>query len=178
MSAIELNGKILRDLLSGPLADCPIRWGLTGTLPEEEYEKVAITCCIGPVLNKIDTQELQDKGLLAKLDIHVWQLKDVGESFTNYQSELKWLTTNQSRLKFIAKKVDEISQTGNTVVLVDRIETGELFQKLIPGSIFISGKVKSKDRKAEYNEMQEVDGKVIIATFGVLSTRYKYCQDI
>jgi len=101
-----------------------------------------------------------------------------GESFSNYQTELKWLTTNQSRIKFIAKTVDEISNTGNTVILVDRIETGEMIQKLIPGSIFISGKVKSKDRKEEYKEMQEVDGKVIIATYGVLSTRHQYCKNL
>ena len=45
-----------------------------------------------------------------------------------------------------------------------------MLQVLIPDSIFVSGKMKSKDRKEEYKEVQEVDGKIIIATYGVAST--------
>lgn len=162
---------VLRKLLSGPLANAPIRWGLTGTMPEEEFEKVAVISCIGPVLGKINTKELQDKGILANLHIDVWQLQDLGpEAFSNYQAELKWLTTSPPRLKFLAEKFTEMSESGNTLILVDRVQTGEMLQSLIPESIFISGKMKSSDRKSEYKEVQQVNGKVIIATFGVAST--------
>jgi superfamily II DNA or RNA helicase len=165
------KGDVLRKLLSGPLANAPIRWGLTGTMPEEEFEKVGIISCIGPLLGKIDTKELQDKGILAQLHINVWQLQDLGEAaFSNYQAELKWLTTNPIRLKFLAKEVLNISNSGNTLVLVDRVQTGEMLHALIPDSVFVSGKMKSKDRKDEYKEIQEVNGKVIIATYGVAST--------
>lgn len=165
------KGDVLRKLLSTYLANAPIRWGLTGTLPEEESDKVAVVACIGPLLGKIDTKELQEKGILAKLHVNVWQLQDLGEAaFDNYQSELKWLTTNQKRLKFLSESVEKIAETGNTLILVDRVQTGEMLQSLIPGSVFVSGKMKSKDRKEEYKEVQEVDGKVIIATYGVAST--------
>ncbi len=167
----KAKADVLRKLLSSYLSHAPIRWGLTGTMPEEEYEKVGIMACIGPMLGKLNTKELQDKGILAQLHVNVWQLQDLGESaFTNYQSELKWLTTNKIRLKFLAEQAIKISETGNTLILVDRVETGELLQSYIPDSVFVSGKMKSKDRKDEYREVQEVDGKVIIATYGVAST--------
>lgn len=171
----KAKADVLRKLLSTYLKNAPIRWGLTGTMPEEESEKVAVMACIGPMLGKINTKELQDKGILAKLHVNVWQLKDQkdttsGDLFSDYQSELKWLTTNPARLKFLAKSVIEMSESGNTLILVDRIETGEKLQLLIPDSVFVSGKMKSKDRKEEYKEVQEVDGKVIIATYGVAST--------
>ncbi len=166
----KAKADILRKLLSTHLRNAPIRWGLTGTMPEEDSEKIAVLACIGPMLGRIETKELQDKGLLAQLHINVWQLQDLGDVFDNYQTELKWLTTSQPRLKFLANEVLRISKTGNTLILVDRIETGEMLQLLIPDSIFISGKMKSKDRKEEYAEVAEVDGKVIIATYGVAST--------
>ena len=167
----KAKADVLRRLLSSYLKNAPVRWGLTGTMPEEESEQVAVMACIGPMLGKINTKELQDKGLLAQLHVNVWQMQDFNqEAFSNYQSELKWLTTNPQRLKFLAKKVIEISENGNTLILVDRIETGEKLQSLIPDSVFVSGKMKSKDRKEEYKEVQEVDGKVIIATYGVAST--------
>ncbi len=167
----KAKADVLRKLLSTYLANAPIRWGLTGTMPEEDGEKVGILACIGPMLGKINTKELQDKGILAKLHIDVMQLQDVGAAASgNYQTELKWLTTNPRRLEYLAQQAIEISKNGNTLILVDRVETGEMLQLLIPDSIFVSGKMKSKDRKEEYKEVQDVDNKVIIATYGVAST--------
>ena len=167
----KAKADVLRKLLSTYLSRCPIRWGLTGTMPEEEADKLAVISCIGPMLGKINTKELQDKGLLSQLHIEVWQLKDLGAAaFNDYQSELKWLTTSQPRIKFLAEAVQVMSETGNTLVLVDRVQTGEMLQSMIPDSVFVSGSMKSKDRKEEYKEVQDVDGKVIIATYGVAST--------
>jgi len=177
----KAKADVLRRLLSSYLKNAPVRWGLTGTMPEEEHEQVSVMACIGPMLGRIETKKLQDKGLLAQLHVNVWQLQDQdpvdqtaatlrGDKFNDYQSELKWLTTNPARLKYLAKQVIEMSESGNTLILVDRIETGEKLQLLIPDSVFVSGKMKSKKRKDEYKEVQEVDGKVIIATYGVAST--------
>jgi len=167
----KAKADVLRKLLSTYLAKAPIRWGLTGTMPEEEGDKVAVLACIGPMLGQINTKELQDKGILAQLHVNVWQMQDLGESaFDNYQAELKWLTTSPLRLRFLAKEIITMSESGNTLILVDRVQTGEMLQSLIPDSVFVSGKMKSKSRKEEYKEVQEVDGKVIIATYGVAST--------
>ena len=53
------------------------------------------------------------------------------------------------------------------LILVDRIETGKLLSELIENSVFISGEVKTKDRKKEYKEVNFSDNKTIIATYGV-----------
>lgn len=166
----KAKADVLRKLLSGVLKNVPIRWGLTGTMPEEEYEKISVICCLGALLGKIEISTLQEKGILANLHIDVLQLKDVGDSFGSYAAELKWLTTNKSRLEFIATRLQEIALTGNTLMLVDRIETGKMLQALIPDAVFIDGSMKSKDRKDEYKEVSTVDNKIIIATYGVAST--------
>lgn len=167
----KAKADVLRKILSTYLANAPIRWGLTGTMPEEEADKIGVRACIGPLLGQINTKELQEKGILAKLHVNVWQLQDVGKAASsNYQTELKWLTTNKARIEFLANSATAIADSGNTLILVDRVETGELLQSMIPGSIFVSGAMKSADRKKEYKEVQEVDGKVIIATYGVAST--------
>lgn len=160
----------LQKLLSGPFAKTPIRWGLTGTMPEEDIHRTALISCLGVVIGRIEAFDLQEKGILANLHVSVWQLKDLGAAFDNYQSELKWLTTNKKRIEFLANKITAISLTGNTLVLVDRIQTGEMLQLLIPNSVFIEGSMKSKDRKAEYNEIANVDGRILIGTYGCVST--------
>lgn len=161
---------VLRKILSGPLASAPIRWGLTGTMPEEDHERISVLSSIGPVIDEITTGSLQDSGVLAGIHIHVRQYQDIVGISGTYQQELKWLLSNKSRLASIANDIAKISESGNTLVLIDRVEAGTALEELIPGSVFLSGKVKSKDRKSEYDEVKSVNNKVIIATFGIAST--------
>ena len=60
-----------------------------------------------------------------------------------------------------------MSGSGNTLVLIDRLATGELLVDKNPDWVFISGDMKVKDRQSEYAEISEADNKVIVATYGV-----------
>ena len=157
---------VLKRMLTGPFARCGIRWGLTGTVPKADYEFFGLKCSIGEVANKIAAKELQDKGVLAQCNVNVLQTQDHPE-FKNYQEELKWLTTDETRMSWIAKTIEDIATTGNTMILVDRISAGELLEKKIPDSVFISGSTKNTERKEHYDEVSIAQHKVIIATYGV-----------
>tara|TARA_B100000989_G_scaffold279301_1_gene241802 strand:+ start:573 stop:2024 length:1452 start_codon:yes stop_codon:yes gene_type:complete len=157
---------VLKQLLTGPFAEIPIRWGLTGTIPKEEYEQASLVASLGAVISKLSASELQNKGVLANCHVNVIQTQDV-QSFRNYQEELTYLTTNNERLQFLSNLVEEIRSGGNTLILVDRIKSGELLQELIPGSVFIQGKTKMEERQEEYDEVATEQYKVIIATYGV-----------
>jgi superfamily II DNA or RNA helicase len=148
------------------LKNAPIRWGLTGTVPKEKFEFESIHASLGPVIGRISAKELQDKGVLSKCHVNVCQLMDL-QSHSDYQSELKYLTTNQARLEYIGKMMNTVSQTGNTLILVDRISAGQMLAELIPDSTFVSGAVKVKDRKETYDTIKEGTNEVIIATYGV-----------
>jgi len=159
---------VLKRMLTGPFARCGIRWGLTGTVPKADYEFYGLKCSIGEVTNKIAAKELQAKGVLANCNVNVLQTQDHPE-FKNYQEELKWLTTDETRMSWIAKTIADIATTGNTMILVDRISAGELLEKKIPDSVFISGSTKNTERKEHYDEVSTAQHKVIIATYGVAS---------
>jgi superfamily II DNA or RNA helicase len=159
---------VLKRMLTGPFARCGIRWGLTGTVPKADYEFYGLKCSIGEVANKIAAKDLQAKGVLANCNVNVLQTQDHPE-FKNYQEELKWLTTDETRMSWIAKTIADIATTGNTMILVDRISAGELLEKKIPDSVFISGSTKNTERKEHYDEVSIAQHKVIIATYGVAS---------
>lgn len=163
------NMNVLHGLLTTTFANVPIRWGLTGTVPEEEYNQVSLYSAIGPIIGKLSAKELQDKGYLAKCHVNIIQTQD-SVVYNDYQSELKHLVTNRDRLAWMAKKIQEISETGNTLVLIDRIETGEILHELIDGSTFISGQMKSTKRKEAYKDINLADNAIMIATYGTTST--------
>ena len=137
---------VLKRMLTGPLAHCGIRWGLTGTVPKADYEFMGIRCSIGEVVNRIAASTLQDKGVLANCNVNVLQTLETKE-FSNYQEELKWLTTDDKRMSYIAQTINTIVSSGNTLILVDRISAGEILEKKLPGSVFISGSTKKPPLK-------------------------------
>lgn len=157
----------LKELLCGPMAHIPIRWGLTGTVPKEEFEFLSLLASLGPVVGEIRAADLQEKGVLANCHVEVVQLRDDHVEFRTYPEEYDFLVTDPQRLAFIGEYCKALAEQGNTMILVDRIETGKILADLIPDSVFVSGSTKSKDRKKEYKEVQQAQGKVIIATYGV-----------
>lgn len=157
---------VLKNLLSQNLANAPIRWGLTGTIPKEDINFQSILATLGPVVNRISAHALQEKGVLSQCHVNVMQLVDVKE-FRTYQEELKYLVSDEERMGYIAKVCNAIKESGNTLILVDRLDAGRFLEASIPDSIFISGEVKIDDRKEHYNEVRTADTKVIVATYGV-----------
>ena len=160
---------VLRRLLTQSFNHIPIRWGLTGTVPKADWEKVSLEVSLGQVTNKLGAAELQEKGVLANCEVNVIQLADIVE-FPTYQQELTFLTTDKKRVDYMAQFIETISKSGNTLVLVDRIKAGKMLtERLGDESTFISGSVKVQERRESYDEIQTADNKVIIATYGVAS---------
>jgi superfamily II DNA or RNA helicase len=156
----------LKTLLTGVMSQIPIRWGLTGTIPKENYEQVSLLCSLGPVVGKLSASELQDQGVLAQCHVNILQLVDYVE-YKDYQSELRYLLETEARLDYIAELVERIRSSGNTLLLVDRIAPGKALVEKIKDSVFVSGGTKADDRKEHYDDIATSDNKVIVATYGV-----------
>ena len=162
----QAKAEVLTKLLTQNFNNCAIRWGLTGTVPKEAFEFQGILASIGPVINQVSAHDLQEKGVLANLQINILQTNDV-QVFRNYQEEYSFLVTDDNRINWMGNKIKEISQTGNTLVLVNRIDTGNKLTAMLPDSVFISGAVKLTERKEEYDEIKTSADKIIVATYGV-----------
>ena len=128
---------------------------------------------LGPVVGQLSASDLQEAGHLAQCHVNIVQLQDHKE-YTDYQSELKYLVTTTERLAFIARLIGRIKEGGNTLILVDRIETGKILQAELstlfsllsdaPDVAFVSGSTKAVERKEEYDEIATATNKIISAT--------------
>jgi len=157
---------VLKKLLTQNLSHVPIRWGLTGTIPKAEHEYQALRASLGEVVNVVKAHELQEAGILSNCHVNVVQTAEWKE-FGSYAEELKYLVTDTARMTHISNMIRNIAASGNTLVLVNRIDSGKFIIEQIPEAVFVSGEVKTKDRKEEYDEIRTADNKIIVATFGV-----------
>lgn len=161
-----VKGNVLKKMLSQNFKHVPIRWGLTGTIPKQQHEFEALRSTLGPVIAKIKPKTLQDAGYLSNCQIHIKQLYDY-PAFSNYQEELKYLVLNPDRIKYITEMIKKIKDSGNTLVLVDRIKAGELICDEIDQAVFVSGTMKVDDRKTHYDSINDSNDRVIVATYHV-----------
>ena len=160
------KAEVLKTLLTRNLARTPIRWGLTGTIPKADHEFQSIKASLGEVTNHVYAHTLQESGVLSNCHVNIIQTAEWKE-FGSYAEELKYLVTDETRMDYICNTVQAISLTGNTLVLVNRIDSGKYMIEKLPDAVFVSGEVKTKDRKTEYDEIKTVDNKIIVATYGV-----------
>jgi superfamily II DNA or RNA helicase len=164
----QAKADALKTLMTSVFSHVPIRWGLTGTIPKAKFEAQALFVSIGHVVGKLSASELQEKGVLAQCHVNIVQLQD-GVEFTNYQSELKHLLEDNKRLDKIADLVNKIKDSGNTLILVDRVNAGKELIDRLPNAVFVSGETKLTERKEEYDEVATSSDKIIVATYGVAS---------
>jgi len=163
-----LKADALLSMMTAPMAKIPIRWGVTGTIPKEEFEYRSLQVSIGEVVGTIKASELQEKGVLSNCHVNIVQMIDYVE-FKQYQDELKYLLENEDRLHYIVGLIQKISKTGNTLVLIDRVDPGKAIVDCLPGAVFVSGATKSTKRKEQYDSIAVNDNLITVATYGVAS---------
>ena len=169
----QAKADVLKSLLTGVMSRIPIRWGLTGTIPKAKVESMSLIVSLGPVIGSLSASTLQEMGVLSNCHVNIVQLQDSVE-FTNYQSELKFLTSDNHRMTKIAELASTVKDTGNTLILVDRIEAGQLLHLKLEelgvaeeNVVFVSGGTKGTTRTEHYDDIATATNKIIIATYGV-----------
>ncbi len=189
------SAKVLRDLIIDAGINCPIRIGVTGTLPKDPCEFMNVRICLGKKLYEIPASELMDTGWLAKLKIQMYQLtenlvdqwqsfqiehpeeaskltykKFKNEYFPDYKAELKYLKMKDKRTEFIASMIEIARSKGNCLVLVEGISYGKKMVEFIKDSYFVYGKDDTDEREKVYKLFSEHDDIVVIGSSQLMST--------
>jgi superfamily II DNA or RNA helicase len=63
--------------------------------------------------------------------------------------------------------IKRIADSGNTLILVDRVAAGQALTERIQDAVFVSGATKAAERQDEYDDVATSSRKVIVATYGV-----------
>lgn len=149
------------------------RFGVTGTFPKPEAEKMSLYSSIGPILKEIPAAWLIEHGYLAEVQIEPVELNEtyVDEDFPDYDAEKAFLSKSPARMEKIADLIiSKCAAHGNTLVLVNSVKFGEKLATLIKGAVFLYGKSSRDLRKEHYDMFEDNDDLIVIATAGIAST--------
>ena len=158
-----------RDLLN-ELQSAGYVVGLSGTPKPDNTHYLELEAAIGAVIFKVKYETLIKHGRIARPMI------------TLYKMPYRWYTTgfsefpdiydnnivqNLYRNRFIADVVNHLYKTNKTTfVMIRKLDHGPILRALIPGSVFVQGKISSEIRADLYQSLQDKQIRCIIATVG------------
>ena len=152
------------------------RFGFTGTLDGTQTHKWVLEGLFGPAYKVTKTDDLMQKGHLAKLDITCIVLKHPPKKFEVFEDEVQYIIGHDQRNNFIKNLVVDLK--GNTLVLFQRVETHGLplyeliNDNTVPGRkvFFVHGGVGTEERETVREKVERESNAIIVASYGVFST--------
>jgi len=173
--AHQFKSKSLISIMT-KLCDAKYRFGFTGTLDGSQTHKWVLEGLFGPSYKIIKTDELMQKGHLAKLDIKVLLLKHPPNRFEIFEDEVQYIINHQKRNNFIKNLALDLK--GNTLVLFARVEGhGQPLYELINNSkiddrhvFFVHGGVDTEERELVREITERENNAIIVASYGTFST--------
>jgi superfamily II DNA or RNA helicase len=156
----------------------PHKYGFTGTLPQDNFEKWFIIGKLGPVVFQKSSFDLRRENYLTNVNVKILKLFynniQIIDTGNKYRDELQYLYNNDNRNIFISKICQKL--INNTLILVNHIEHGEIIESYLNNNItnkqifFIRGSVDVEERE-NIKKLMEADNNIIcIAISAIFST--------
>lgn len=152
------------------------RFGVTGTLPDEEIDLMNIKSYLGPVLKEYSMSMLRDEGYLSKCMINLYDIHyKVSKFYGEFDEVRDQIFKNPFRMKLIKKILEDQVKNDTLLILVNFIDKEgyylkDVLEKAFPDKkiIFLEGSVK-KDKREEVRLEACNDGKDlwIISTYPI-----------
>lgn len=158
-------------------------FGLTGSLPESEFDVWSLNRIFGSVIYQKKSIELRQENYISKVRVVGLELNyknipkfttpSMSEPTAGYEEETTWLHSNQYRNSIICKLVNKLDT--NTLILVDRIVHGEILLEFLTKQTnkqiyFVQGSVEVDEREKIRSLMEKEHGIVCIAISKIFST--------
>lgn len=156
-----------------------IRFGFTGTLPDEKEDVMCIEGKIGPVIYRktsVDLKEYLTQASCSVVKLEYGQQPDwfAPEDLKRYRQEYDFIINNESRNRIISKLSCNLQ--NNTLILIDRIQHGLDLQKTLQKEcenkkvFFIRGEVEVESRNQIRKIMESKNDVICIAISSIFAT--------
>lgn len=159
------------------------KFGFTGSLPENNFDKWSINRIFGPVIYEKLSVELRDDKFISKVRVVGLEMEyknipkftrpSMADPTAGYIEEIEWLHRNEYRNSTMVKLLNKLET--NTLVLVDRIAHGEYLLEFFKAHTnkqiyFIQGSVEVEEREKMREIMEQTSDIVCIAISNIFST--------
>lgn len=176
--AHSMKGKSISEI-GKKCSKADFRIGLTGTMPENEADFSAVVGYLGPVIHKVMSKELIDKGIISQIKIKnllVRYPEEMKVARKNYQKEVDDIGNYPNRNKALDHIINSVKPKENVLILVTKIEhlrgvklyIEKNFKKRTVYEIY--GKTDGDAREEIRRKLEKEEDAILVASYGTFST--------
>lgn len=137
------------------------RFGVSGTpLKYDTLSDMRLMAATGDIICEVTNKDLIDMGFSAKPVIKLIPVEEMDSKAWNagYRAAYdKYIVNSEKRNKLIAGEAIAC-KGGIVLILVNRLDHGNILQAMIPGSIFVNGSDSTETRASILNDMKTKPG--------------------
>ena len=142
--------------------------GLSGSPWRNQGDTLEMNSFCGFPIYEKSTEELEREGYLVRTPVYFIDFqgdsRDLQDFHLNYDHHI---VENEERNSFI-RKAAEIFRDRKVIILVNRINHGEILQGMIPNSFFLNGSTPKEQRKEKFEEFKKSKDMVLISMVKLL----------
>ncbi len=144
------------------------RWAMSATAIREDNTEMLIQAIFGKILMHVPCSELIRRPDVKIIRPYIFMIDTPNYQNKNYQTYAQirknCIVESQQRNQLIANVAQYMQKYGPTLLLVGIIEHGKKLEKMIPGSVFISGKTSKNKKQQALNDLMSGELKILIAS--------------
>ncbi len=176
--AHAMQGKSLSEI-GKKCFNASYRYGLTGSLPQNEADLHTVLGYLGPVIHKIKSIELIEKGVISKIKIKNLILKypeSMRHARSNYQKEVDDINSYENRNSAIDYIIKNSKDDENILFLmtkIDHLRSTKMYieSKFKNRKVYeIYGQTDAEVREEIRKNLEKDSGAILVATYGTFST--------
>ena len=119
----------------------------------------------------LTTKDLQKRGRLSKSKCHFIKITEPKIEYELYADAVQMGIVENEYLNRIIQELACVQLKGRTLILVERIQHGDMLASLIPNSLWVRGEDNAETRSEVIKQLNEADHNVVaIATTGIFNT--------
>ncbi len=171
----HVMGDVIMNALRLDLSECPVRVGLTGTVPKDKLKRQKVFSHLGgKVLGKVTAKYLIDKQYASSTEIDTFRTShpemeelSLDSKEWTWELEEKYLGTHNGRIEAIASFIQSLD-IKNTLVLCHP-ELGKRLSKYFNGRMIIDA-TSTDTREEWFAEFDNADDVFLCGSFGCAAT--------
>lgn len=153
-------------LIAKDLKSAYYRYGMSATPYRDEGDDLMIQACFGKKICRITASELIRDGWLVRPDIAIVNIEGKKSNYKTWQKIYKdRIVENNYYNNLVANIANGYIEDGRLVlILVQQINHGKTIERLVDGSVFLSGKSTKKRREDNIRKLRNKEIRCICST--------------
>ena len=147
--------------------NCPIRYGITATLPNKSLEALRLEGSVGPVVGTVTIAEGAEMGLLAVPEVNLvaYNNEVVSDARTYHGVYADAITLNRQRNLTISWLAVYLAEKGeSSLIFVREIDHGKILQKMTTDSYLVNGSSGRDERLKVKKMLEKKEIKIVICS--------------